>query len=192
MYKDSDFGGHIITLLDVKVTGNRNKLEIMTKEHQLKSLDAEQVKLLEEQCILVNEKDEVIGCETKHKCHLNENIDQGLLHRAFSCFLFNSKGELLLQQRSMAKITFPGYFTNTCCSHPLYNPNYNELETENFLGVKRAAQRKLFHELGIVAEQVSIGYFIKNLPLYSVDGIIYIFIYLHYYTYKVIHGLVNF
>lgn len=131
----------------------------MTKGHQLESLDSEQVKLLEERCVLVNEKDEVIGSESKHKCHLNENINQGLLHRAFSCFLFNSKGELLLQQRSMAKITFPGYFTNTCCSHPLYN--HNELETENFLGVKRAAQRKLFHELGIKAEQVSINDVVK-------------------------------
>lgn len=60
------------------------------------------------------------------------NIDQGMLHRAFSVFLFNSKGELLLQQRSDEKITFPGYWTNTCCSHPLYVPN--ELIEENQMG----------------------------------------------------------
>jgi isopentenyl-diphosphate delta-isomerase len=60
------------------------------------------------------------------------NIDQGMLHRAFSVFLFNTKGELLLQQRSDAKITFPGYWTNTCCSHPLYFPE--EMVDEGQLG----------------------------------------------------------
>ena len=47
------------------------------------------------------------------------NIDQGLLHRAFSVFLFDNQNRLLLQQRADEKITFPGYWTNTCCSHPL-------------------------------------------------------------------------
>lgn len=61
------------------------------------------------------------------------NIDQGMLHRAFSVFLFNTKGELLLQQRADAKITFPGYWTNTCCSHPLYVPD--ELVEENQMGM---------------------------------------------------------
>ena len=76
-----------------------------------------------------------------------------MLHRAFSVFLFNTSGELLLQQRSDAKITFPGHFTNTCCSHPLNIAG--ELEDEDAVGVRRAAQRKLKHELGITAEQVS-------------------------------------
>lgn len=49
-------------------------------------------------------------------------ISKGLLHRAFSVFLFNDKHELLLQQRADEKITFPEYFTNTCCSHPLATP----------------------------------------------------------------------
>ena len=51
--------------------------------------------------------------------HLNEEIEKGLLHRAFSVFLFNSNNELLLQQRAAEKITFPLYWTNTVCSHPL-------------------------------------------------------------------------
>ena len=109
------------------------------------SLDETQLKLMEEKCILVNEHDQVVGFDTKKRCndnnnsnvrrrsrfshiyephthigHLNENIKEGLLHRAFSVFLFNSKGELLLQQRAQEKITFPLYWTNTCCSHPLY------------------------------------------------------------------------
>ena len=74
------------------------------------------------------------------------NINQGLLHRAFSVFIFTD-GKLLLQQRADEKITFPGYFTNTCCSHPLMCPE--EMELENQKGVKVAAIRKLEHELGI-------------------------------------------
>ncbi|XP_072508166.1 isopentenyl-diphosphate Delta-isomerase 1 isoform X1 [Notamacropus eugenii] len=116
------------------------------------NLDEQQVQLLAEMCILIDENDNKIGAETKKNCHLNENIDKGLLHRAFSVFLFNSENKLLLQQRSDAKITFPGCFTNTCCSHPLSNPV--ELEENNAIGVRRAAQRRLKAELGIPMEQV--------------------------------------
>ena len=52
--------------------------------------------------------------------HLLSNIDAGLLHRAFSVFLFNERNELLLQQRAATKITFPRMWTNTCCSHMLH------------------------------------------------------------------------
>jgi len=83
------------------------------------------------------------------------NIDKGLLHRAFSVFLFNSKNELLLQQRATEKITFPDMWTNTCCSHPLGIPGETGDElVESVAGVKRAAQRKLDHELGIKVAQV--------------------------------------
>ena len=118
----------------------------------LSALDEIQVSLLQEQCIVVDVNDKVIGSDTKKNCHLNENIKSGLLHRAFSVFLFDSRGLLLLQQRSASKITFPEYFTNTCCSHPLNRPQ--ELEEKEGLGVKRAAQRKLQHELGIPPEEV--------------------------------------
>jgi isopentenyl-diphosphate delta-isomerase len=60
------------------------------------------------------------------------NINTGLLHRAFSVFLFDTQGRLLLQQRADEKITFPGYWTNTCCSHPLNKED--ELIEENQLG----------------------------------------------------------
>lgn len=118
----------------------------------LKGLDETQVKLMQEECILVDKDDTNIGSASKKTCHLLENINKGMLHRAFSVFLFNSKGDLLLQQRASEKITFPDHFTNTCCSHPL---NFEaELEEEGAIGVKRAAQRKLEHELGIPPNQV--------------------------------------
>jgi isopentenyl-diphosphate Delta-isomerase len=88
------------------------------------------------------------------------NIDQGLLHRAFSVFLFDSNSRLLLQQRASEKITFPDMWTNTCCSHPLGIPGETGVTMqESIMGVKRAAQRKLDHELGIQAEQVPLELF---------------------------------
>lgn len=118
----------------------------------MKKYDALQVELMKEQCILIDNEDNVIGSTSKRSCHLLENINSGMLHRAFSVFLFNNNGELLLQQRAMSKITYPGHFTNTCCSHPLYFPA--ELDEDNHLGVRRAAQRKLHHELGITPNEI--------------------------------------
>lgn len=106
-----------------------------------------------------------------------ENIlpPKSLLHRAFSVFLFRpSDGRLLLQKRADEKITFPSMWTNTCCSHPLSFPG--ELVAEEQLGpflrssalesahpsvgVRRAAQRKLQHELGIPNDQVPLDGFV--------------------------------
>lgn len=67
-----------------------------------------------EELILVDEDDAEIGFLSKAKCH----DGTGVLHRAFSLFLFNEAGELLLQQRSESKRLWPGYWSNTCCSHP--------------------------------------------------------------------------
>ena len=117
-------------------------------------MDSTQEKYLrEERCILVDENDVVVGSETKRACHLNVNIEAGMLHRAFSVFLFNNKNELLLQKRSAAKVTYPNCWSNTCCSHPLHCTE--ELEEVDHIGVKRAARRKLTHELGIPQEQVA-------------------------------------
>lgn len=70
------------------------------------------------------------------------NIKQGLLHRAFSVFLFRpSDGKLLLQKRADEKITFPSMWTNTCCSHPLYIKS--ELVDENQQGALEAGWLKL-------------------------------------------------
>lgn len=123
-------------------------------------MDAVQRRLMfEDECILVDEQDNVIGHESKYNCHLMEKIESGhALHRAFSVFLFNSKYELLLQQRSSTKVTFPLVWTNTCCSHPLYRES--ELIEENYEGARNAAQRKLFDELGIQAEDLPVDQFI--------------------------------
>jgi len=120
-------------------------------------LDETQVKLMKEECILIDNDDHIIGSASKKACHLVENIDRGMLHRAFSVFLFNEQGKLLLQQRSSEKITFPDHWTNTCCSHPL---NFAaELDETESIGVRRAAQRKLQHELGIKPHEVPLDSF---------------------------------
>ncbi|GAB2287145.1 Isopentenyl-diphosphate Delta-isomerase II [Dionaea muscipula] len=123
-------------------------------------MDAVQRRLMfDDECILVDENDHVVGHDSKYNCHLMEKIDAGKsLHRAFSVFLFNSKYELLLQQRSSKKVTFPLVWTNTCCSHPLYRES--ELIEQDALGVRNAAQRKLLDELGIPAEDVPVDEFI--------------------------------
>jgi isopentenyl-diphosphate delta-isomerase len=123
--------------------------------------DSTQEELMAEQCILLDEQDNCVGKNTKRFCHNWQNIEEGkALHRAFSVFLFNSKDELLLQQRSAEKITFPLRWTNTCCSHPLHIQGEVEEEKDSSLaakvmGVKRAAIRKLEHELGIPTDVIA-------------------------------------
>lgn len=89
----------------------------------------------EEEVILVNERDEQTGTIAKMEAHR-----KALLHRAFSIFIFNNKGEMLLQQRAMGKYHSPGLWTNTCCSHP--RPGED---------VEVAAGRRLKEEMGIDA-----------------------------------------
>ncbi|XP_060725573.1 isopentenyl-diphosphate Delta-isomerase 1 [Tachysurus vachellii] len=140
------------TLISRFSAASCNQAGVRMPEINTDNLDEKQVRLLAEMCIRIDENDQEIGADTKKNCHLNSNISKGLLHRAFSVFLFNSEEKLLLQQRSDAKITFPGCFTNTCCSHPLYTPS--ELEEQDGIGVRRAAQRRLEAELGIPTHQV--------------------------------------
>src|SRR5258708_7220493 len=91
--------------------------------------------------------------------HLMENINKGLLHRAFSAFVFRpSDGRLLLQQRASDKITFPDMWTNTCCSHPLDDFDEEKVEKDQ-IGVRIAASTKLEHELGIPTSQTPIDGF---------------------------------
>jgi isopentenyl-diphosphate Delta-isomerase len=91
---------------------------------------------MEQQVILVNEKDEVKGTAGKMEVH-----KKGLLHRAFSVFVFNNRGEMLLQQRAMNKYHSAGLWTNACCSHP-------EPEEET----KSGAVRRLREEMGFETE----------------------------------------
>jgi isopentenyl-diphosphate delta-isomerase len=92
--------------------------------------------MADEYVILVDEQDNDIGVMEKIRAHR-----EGRLHRAFSVFIFNTRNELLLQQRALSKYHSGGLWTNTCCSHP--RPN----ET-----VKDAAHRRLFEEMGISCE----------------------------------------
>lgn len=70
---------------------------------------------MKETIILVDKNDTEIGPIEKLEAH-----QKGLLHRAFSVFIFNSKGQLLMQQRADGKYHSAGLWTNTCCSHPNY------------------------------------------------------------------------
>ena len=85
-----------------------------------------------EEVVLVDEQDKPVGVMEKMQAHR-----EGKLHRAFSVFIFNDKGEMLLQQRAFNKYHSAGLWTNACCSHP--KPN----ET-----TETAAARRLNEELG--------------------------------------------
>ncbi|MGB5462803.1 MAG: isopentenyl-diphosphate Delta-isomerase [Aureibaculum sp.] len=102
----------------------------------------------EEQVILVNERDEQIGTMPKLEAHV-----KGVLHRAFSVFVLNDKGELLLQQRAATKYHSPLLWTNTCCSHQrVGESNIN------------AGKRRLFEEMGFVTELKDVISFIYKAP----------------------------
>jgi isopentenyl-diphosphate delta-isomerase len=87
-----------------------------------------------EEVVLVNEKDEAIGTMEKMAAH-----EKALLHRAFSVFVFNKNGDLLMQQRAHSKYPSGGLWTNTCCSHP--RPGEH---------VADAANRRLQEEMGFI------------------------------------------
>ena len=87
--------------------------------------------------ILVDSDDQEIGLMDKTLCH----EDQGKLHRAFSIFLFNRSGEVLIQQRATSKLLWGDFWSNTCCSHPRAGES-----------IDSAASRRIEEELGIQAE----------------------------------------
>lgn len=93
-----------------------------------------------EELVLVDPQNTVLGTAPKDLCH----DGKGMLHRAFSIFVFNSKMELLLQKRAPEKRLWPGYWSNSCCSHPGLN--------ESMIS---AATRKLDQELGIKGSHFS-------------------------------------
>lgn len=87
-----------------------------------------------EELILVDGNDQEVGSMRKQDCHLGD----GTLHRAFSIFIFNRQGDVLLQRRSEQKMLWPGFWSNACCSHPRKGESAEE-----------AAHRRLKQELGI-------------------------------------------
>ncbi|MES1943192.1 isopentenyl-diphosphate delta-isomerase [Salinisphaera sp. PC39] len=88
----------------------------------------------DEPLILVDPDDNILGYEAKNICHDGE----GLLHRAFSIFVFDTAGRLLLQRRAEGKRLWPGYWSNSCCSHPRRGEED-----------PAAADRRVHEELGI-------------------------------------------
>lgn len=88
----------------------------------------------EDEVVLVNENDECLGSMKKMEVH-----QKGLLHRAFSVFIFDRRGRMLLQQRSSKKYHGANLWTNACCSHPFPDEK-----------IKDAAERRLKEELGFV------------------------------------------
>tara|TARA_B110000037_G_C16926528_1_gene426658 strand:- start:256 stop:792 length:537 start_codon:yes stop_codon:yes gene_type:complete len=87
---------------------------------------------MEEQVVLVNDKDQVQGLIGKTEAH-----EKGLLHRAISILIFNDKGNILIQQRADEKYHWAGIWSNTVCTHPREGEGYQE-----------AAERRLLEELG--------------------------------------------
>lgn len=99
--------------------------------------------------ILVDEHDVEIGTSEKLKAH-----QDGLLHRAFSIFIFNSKSELLIQQRANEKYHSGGLWTNSCCSHPLPN-----------LDLVDCAIERLWEEMGLRVNELTV----KNHFIYKAE-----------------------
>jgi isopentenyl-diphosphate delta-isomerase len=90
----------------------------------------------DEELIVVDKKDNIVDYKTKAKCHEGD----GILHRAFSIFIFNDQKQLLLQKRSESKLLWPLYWSNSCCSHPRKSESMGS-----------AATRRLTQEMGIQA-----------------------------------------
>lgn len=93
----------------------------------------EQVSFDDEPLVVVDEQDRVLGYLDKASCH----DGNGVLHRAFSIFIFDSRGRLLIQQRSAGKRLWPLYWSNSCCSHPRKGES-----------LEQAVHRRLQEELG--------------------------------------------
>ncbi len=104
--------------------------------------------MIEENVILVNERDEPIGLMPKMEAH-----EKAVLHRAFSVFVLNSKNEIMLQQRAHHKYHSPLLWTNTCCSH--------QREGETNI---QAGSRRLFEEMGFQTELKELFHFIYKAP----------------------------
>ena len=111
-------------------------------------------------CFQVDENDQIISILSKYDSHrINPITGLAPLHRAFSVFLLkrsspSSDGfELLMQQRSAEKLTFPLLWANSCCSHPI--DGLGEDGSDVVEGIVKAARRKLYHELGIPQSIVS-------------------------------------
>lgn len=103
---------------------------------------------MEEKVILVDEQDNQLGLMPKMEAH-----EKAVLHRAFSVFVFNDQGELMLQQRAADKYHSPLLWTNTCCSH--------QRDGETSL---EAGRRRLEEEMGFVCDLKEVFWFVYKAP----------------------------
>lgn len=99
----------------------------------LEHISSEIVSYDSEPLVLVDTSDQIVGHLDKSSCHDGE----GVLHRAFSLFIFNARGELLMQRRHASKRLWPGFWSNSCCSHPRQGETMED-----------AVQRRCEQELG--------------------------------------------
>lgn len=111
-----------------------------------------------EHVVLVDETDKPLGTTDKASVHTSDTP----LHRAFSLFLFDTRGRLLLQQRAAQKKTWPGVWSNSVCGHPQLNEAY-----------EAAAQRRLQFELGIEVDRKAIQMIIPDYRYrYEFQGVV--------------------
>jgi len=109
----------------------------------------------DEKLILVDKYDNVVGYKSKSECHEND----GILHRAFSIFIFNDKNQLVLQKRSSQKQLWPLYWSNSCCSHPRKGEDY-----------ETAVHRRLKEELGIDTDLNYLYKFVYQVPFKDIGS----------------------
>jgi isopentenyl-diphosphate delta-isomerase len=135
--------------------------------------------MLKDSVLVLDNADNIIGSASKMDSHVfSSKQPHGILHRAFSVFLFDkASGKLLLQKRASHKITFPNVWTNTCCSHPLHGMQPSEVDSPGDVaqgsvnGVKQAAIRKLLHELGLTGLQTEDFHFLTRLHYWASDSV---------------------
>jgi isopentenyl-diphosphate delta-isomerase len=99
--------------------------------------------------VLVDENDQTIGVMDKLEAH-----EKGILHRAFSIFIFNDKGQMLIHQRAKGKYHGSELWTNTCCSHPQWEED-----------VKQSAEERLVYEMGLECDLSYRFSFLYKIPV---------------------------
>lgn len=105
--------------------------------------------------MVVDENDEVVGTKTRAECHAGD----GILHRAITVLLFNSKGEVLITRRSQMKTLWPGFWDTSCSTHVYPGETYEQ-----------AGERRLPQELGIESKLTMVTKFVYHTPFGDVGS----------------------
>ena len=157
----------------------------LSKDVAVYGENMDQLDMMEKDLLIcVDGNDVPVGKMSKKEAHaFGLATPRGWVHRAFSVFLFNDKGEMLITKRASNKITFPDVWTNACCSHPLWGQIPNEVDDKSIesypdkqpTGVKYAAIRKLLHELGIEKGFINVNdlRFLTRFHYWAADTVTY-------------------